>query len=143
VEQVHDFFTVACVGEGATPLVAGDFNASIGTAFGQDEIKFLGFCGCGQRKAKGWSLVNSVLGNGLLIQNRMDTAINIDASWTCNRSFDGALVQLDFVVNFSHMTLVPQNIALKAPAYSQFVSPQNDSVRNTRLVDKFGSLESF
>ena len=44
--------------------------------------------------------------NGLLIQSRMDTTMNNDASWTCRRSFDGALVQLDFVVSSSRMTLI-------------------------------------
>ena len=29
-----------------------------------------------------------------------------DASWTCHRSFDGALVRLDFVLSCSRMTLV-------------------------------------
>ena len=32
----------------------------------------------------------------------MDTTIHYDASWTCHRSFDGALVQLDFVEFFMH-----------------------------------------
>ena len=32
--------------------------------------------------------------------------MNNDASWTCHRCFDGALVQLDFVVNASRMPLV-------------------------------------
>ena len=64
------------------------------------------FCGCGHRNARGWSLINWVLGKGLLIQNRMDTTMNNDASWTCHRSFDGALVQLDFVVSSSRMTLI-------------------------------------
>ena len=109
VEQVYDLLTVlmsTCVREGATPLVAGDFNASIGRALPHDEIEFLGFCGCGHRNARGWSLIDWVLGNGLLIQNRMDTTMNNDASWTCHRSFDGALVQLDFVVSCSRMTLI-------------------------------------
>ena len=44
--------------------------------------------------------------NGLPIQSRMDTTMNNDASWTCRRSFDGALVQLDFVVSSSRMTLI-------------------------------------
>ena len=109
VEQVYDLLTAlisTCVREGATPLVAGDFNASIGRALPHDEIEFLGFCGCGHRNARGWSLIDWVLGNGLLIQNRMDTTMNNDASWTCHRSFDGALVQLDFVVSSSRMTLI-------------------------------------
>ena len=109
VEQVYDLLNVlmsACMREGATPLVAGDFNASIGRALPHDEVEFLGSCGCGHRNARGWSLVDWVLGNGLVIQNRMDTTMNNDASWTCHRSFDGALVQLDFVVSSSRMTLV-------------------------------------
>ena len=109
VEQVYDLLTVlisTCVREGATPLVAGDFNASIGRALPHDEIEFLGFRGCGHRNARGWSLIDWVLGNGLLIQNRMDTTMNNDASWTCHRSFDGALVHLDFVVSSSRMTLI-------------------------------------
>ena len=60
MEQVYDMLTVlisACMREGATPLVAGDFNASIGRALPHDEIEFLGFCGCGHRNARGWSLV--------------------------------------------------------------------------------------
>jgi len=32
--------------------------------------------------------------------------MNNDASWTCHRSFDGAMVQLDFVVTSSRMTLI-------------------------------------
>ena len=39
-------------------------------------------------------------------QNRRDTTMNNDASWTCHCSFDGTLVQLDFVVSFSRLTLV-------------------------------------
>ena len=109
VEQVYDLLTVfmsACMREGATPLVAGDFNASMGRALPHDEVEFLGSCGCGHRNARGWSLVDWVLGNGLVIQNRMDTTMNNNASRTCHRSFDGALVQLDFVVSSSRMTLV-------------------------------------
>ena len=109
MEQVYDLLTVrmsACMREGATPLVAGDFNASIGRALPHDEVEFLGSRGCGHRNARGWSLVDCVLGNGLVIQNRMDTTMNNVASWTCHRSFDGALVQLDFVVSSSRMTLV-------------------------------------
>ena len=55
VEQVYDLLTVlisTCVREGLPPLVAGDFNASIGRALPHDEIEFLGFCGCGHRNAK-------------------------------------------------------------------------------------------
>ena len=52
------------------------------------------------------SLVGFVLGNGLAIQNRMDTTMNNDASWTCHRSFDRALLQSDFAVDSSRMTLV-------------------------------------
>ena len=58
VEQVYDLLTVlisACVRDGATPLVAGDFNASIGRALPHDEIEFFGFCGCGRRNARGWA----------------------------------------------------------------------------------------
>ena len=95
-----------CMREGATPLVVRDFNASIGRALPHDEVEFLGSCGCGHRNAGGWSLVDWALGNGLVIQNRMDTTINNVPSWTCHRSFDGALVQLDFVVSSSRMTLV-------------------------------------
>ena len=51
-------------------------------------------------------MVDWVLGNGLLIQNRVDAAMNNDASWTCHRSFAGTLVQLDLVVSSSRMTLV-------------------------------------
>ena len=107
VEQVYDVLTVfisTCVREGATPLVAGDFTASIGRALPHDEIEFFGSCGCGHRNARGWSLIDWVLGNGLLIQNRLDTTMNNDASWTCHRSFAGALVQLDFVVSSSRMS---------------------------------------
>ena len=110
MEQKYDFLSVLisrCVREGATPLVAGDFNASIRRAHPHDEIEFLGFCGCGHRNAGGWSLIDWVLGNGLLIQNRMDTTMNNDASWTCHRSFDGALVQLDFVTLGAHVSSQP------------------------------------
>ena len=111
VEHLYDFLNVlisTCVREGATPLVAGDLNASIARALPHDELQFLGFCGCGHRNARGWTLIEWVLGNGLLIQNRMDTTMNNDASWTCHRPFDGALVQLDFVevLSSSCMTLV-------------------------------------
>ena len=70
VEQVYDLLTVlisTCVREGATPIVAGDFNASIGRALPHDEIEFLGFLRMWTPECK--RLVFDRLGAGQRIAN--------------------------------------------------------------------------
>ena len=80
------------------PLLAGDFNASIGTKQACDDVVFLGQCGMGQRNERGSTLAHWILEHGLQIFNRIrDASFDLD-SWTCKRTADNALVQLDYII---------------------------------------------
>ena len=80
------------------PLFGGDFNASIGAKQACDDVVSLGQCGMGQRNDRGSILAHWVLEHGLQIFNRIrDASFDLD-SWTCKRTADNALVQLDYII---------------------------------------------
>ena len=76
-------------------MLGGDFNACIGLAAGCDPVDLIGACGMGERNEGGNMLMQFVLEHGLQILNRQMRMSQIHESWTCARSLDGALVQID------------------------------------------------
>ena len=95
-----------CVREGRIPLLGGDFNACIGLAEGYDLVDLIGACGMGERNERGNMLMQFVLEHGLQILNRQLPMSQIHESWTCARSLDGALVQIDFLVADTRLELL-------------------------------------
>ena len=87
VYELLDLLLTNCRQSGAIPIIGGDFNASIGEAQ----------AGIGRRNARGQLLMQWVLENGLLVQNRLDHKLVGEDSWTCCRAFDSSLVQIDFI----------------------------------------------
>ena len=86
------------VQDGQIPLLGGDFNACIGEAEEFEPVEFVGPCGMGDRNDRGNALIEFVLNEGLCIFNRHMDMSNVRDSWTCSRSSDGKLVQIDFVL---------------------------------------------
>ena len=95
---VLDLLLRTCVREGRVPVLGGDFNACIGLAEGYGPVNLIGACGMGERNESGNMLIQFVLQHGLQILNRQMPMSEIHASWTCARSLDGALVQIDFIL---------------------------------------------
>ena len=95
---VLDLLLRNCVREGRVPVLGGDFNACIGLAEGYDPVNLIGACGMGERNERGNMLIQFVLEHGLQILNRQMPMSEIHESWTCARSLDGALVQIDFIL---------------------------------------------
>ena len=84
--------------EGRCLLIAGDFNASIGPVQSFEPSDAIGHWGMGERNERGDALVQFVLEEGLCIASRQGDADRMADSWTCCRSFDGAKVQIDFIL---------------------------------------------
>ena len=100
-EHVYDLlgmFLFNCYHAGAIPIIAGNFNAVIGTPLPGGDDDLLGICGFRPRNDRGWMLVRWVLEHGLCIQSRLDRNIRHDNCWTCQRSMDGVLVQMDYII---------------------------------------------
>ena len=100
VEGVYELLNLLlanCRQSGAIPIIGGDFNASIGEAQAGDDGNTFGNSGIGRRNARGQLLMQWVLENGLLVQNRLDHKLLGEDSWTCCRTFDSSLVQIDFI----------------------------------------------
>ena len=87
-----------CLQEGRVPVLGGCFNACIGLAEGYDPVGLIGVCGMGARNERGNMLMHFVLEHGLQIRNRKMPVSRIHESWTCARSLDGTLVQIDFLL---------------------------------------------
>ena len=87
-----------CVSRGAYPIIGGDFNACIGPVSRSDDVDLVGCFGFGERNAQGMLLAQWVMQNGLYIANRQKPTHQIEDSWTCRRSSDGTLTQIDFIV---------------------------------------------
>ena len=82
-----------CRANGATPILGGDFNASIGILLGgpgneDDDVDLLGAWGLGCRNERGTWFVQWILSNGLRVANRQKH-VDFADSWTCKRSSDG------------------------------------------------------
>ena len=105
VEEIYhllDTLLIACGECGTIPILGGDFNACIGMAnWEADEfIRHIGPCGMGTRNVRGTILARWVCQQSLYIFNRDETVDQHD-TWTCRRCFDGALVQIDFIIGDS------------------------------------------
>ena len=87
-----------CVSRGAYPILGGDFNACVGPVSRSDDVDLVGCFGFGERNAQGMLLAQWVMQNGLYIANRQKPTHQIEDSWTCRRSSDGTLTQIDFIV---------------------------------------------
>ena len=101
-----DLMLRTCVREGRIPLLGSDFNACIGLAEGYDLVDLIGACGMGERNERGNMLMQFVLEHGLQILNRQLPMSQIHESWTCARSLDGALVQIDFLIADTRLELL-------------------------------------
>ena len=86
------------VSRGAYPILGGDFNARIGPVSRSDDVDLVGCFGFGERNAQGMLLARWDMQNGLYIANRQGPAHQIENSWTCRRSSDGTLTQIDFII---------------------------------------------
>ena len=105
VEHVYAILRLVlgnAVQDGQIPLVGGDFNACIGEDEQFDHVEFIGPCGMGER---GNALIEFVLEQGFCIFNRHMDMSHMNDSWTCSRSNDGRLVQIDFVLGASQFLL--------------------------------------
>ena len=98
VYAVLRLFLGNAVQDGQIPLIGGDFNACIGEAEDFEQVEFIGPCGMGDRNDRGNALIEFVLDEGLCIFNRHMDMVNVNDSWTCSRSRDGRLVQIDFIL---------------------------------------------
>ena len=87
-----------CVSRGACPILGGDFNACIGLVSGSDDVDLVGCSGFGERNAQCMLLAQWVMQNGLYIANRQEPTHQTEDSWTCRRSSDGILTQIDFII---------------------------------------------
>ena len=87
-------------------LFGGDFNASIGNRHPCDDVVHIGQRGMGQRNERGSTLVHWVLEHRLQIFNRIrDVSFDPD-SWTCKRTADNVLVQLDYIIGMPAFVMV-------------------------------------
>ena len=101
VEHVYALLRL-CLGNavqnGQVPLIGGDFNACIGEVEDFEQVEFIGPCGMGDRNDRRNALIEFVLDQGVSIFSRHMDMSNVHDSWTCSRSSDGRLVQIDFVL---------------------------------------------
>ena len=106
VEGVYEILQLLldnCRANGAVPILGGDFNASIGILLGgpgdeNDDVDLLGAWGLGCRNERGTWFVQWILSNGLRVASRQKH-VDFADSWTCRRSSDGNLVQIDFILS--------------------------------------------
>ena len=109
MEGVYELFTLLlrnCRQSGAIPIIGGDFNASIGEAQSGDDVNSFGRSGIGRRNALGQLLMQWVLQNGMLVQNRLDHKLLGEDSWTCCRAFDASLVQIDYILTSQKLNIM-------------------------------------
>ena len=59
----------------------------------------------GSRNQRGTDLIHFALEEGFRICNRQMAVEHVHDSWTCRRNFDGALVQIDFIVSELRMNV--------------------------------------
>ena len=104
-----------CADNGNVSILGGDFNAVLGSPLDGDDVEFLGTCGLGDRNDRGRMFARWILQNGLLVQSRMRGMDHLRGSWTCRRSMDGALVQLDFILSSPHFHCVATSCDFSFP----------------------------
>ena len=125
-------------------MLGGDFNACIGLA----EVELIGACGMGERNERGNMLMQFVLEHGLQILNRQMPMSEIHESWTCARSLDGALVQLDFLTADTRFELLQSwndfslPIGLDHRSVHCEVNCNNTSVSQKRVKSLFERVET-
>ena len=90
---------------GSKIVVGGDFNACIGGLRIDEDAAGVGEWGSGPRNTRGDAMVSWVLGNGFNVCSRQTSLHPAHESWTCQRSMDGARVQLDYIVADGHVTV--------------------------------------
>ena len=64
-------------------------------------MEFIGLCGIGEKNERGNALIDFVLEGGFFLFNPHMDMSNVTDSWICSRSYDGRLVQIDFVLGAS------------------------------------------
>ena len=84
--------------EGGLILMGGDLNSCLGGVQPGDSVDSLSCWGFGARNGRGVQLANWVLQNGLQILSRQSENQDTSESWTCERYFDEARVQLDYII---------------------------------------------
>ena len=57
------------------------------------------------RTFRGWMLTRWLCQMGLVAQSRMDRHLVVDDSWTCRRSIDSTLVEIDFILSSARFQL--------------------------------------
>ena len=82
---------------GAIPIVGGGFDASIGKAEAGDDVNTFGGSGIGRRNARRQLLIQWILENGFLVQNRLDRKLFGEDNWTCCKAFDSCLVHKNLI----------------------------------------------
>ena len=80
-----------------------------------DDVELLGIFGLGDRNDRGRMFAHWILQNGLLVQGRLTGMEHLRDSWTCRRSMDGALVQMDFILSSSHFHIVATSCDFSFP----------------------------
>ena len=101
VEQVLELLGLlltCCADSGNVSILGGDFNAVLGSPLAGDDVELLGTWGIGDRSDRGRMFARWILENGLLAQSRMRGMDHPRDSWTCRRSMDGTLIQMDFIL---------------------------------------------
>jgi len=74
-EQMYELLELLlskCERLGASAVVGGDFNATLGDPCEGDDTDILGSSGFGSRNDRGWMMAHWVARNGLLVQSRLD-----------------------------------------------------------------------
>eukprot|EP00959_Pyramimonas_sp_CCMP1952_P064860 1354305-Pyramimonas_sp.AAC.1 len=66
-----------------SPIIAGDFNVSIGAPQEGDDLDLLGRCGRGARAARGQKLIRWLLEHRLQVLSRQPDEQHSSESWTC------------------------------------------------------------
>ena len=110
VEQMYavlDLLVNACVEAGDVLIAGGNFNACTGS-MNCDDLTFLqhvGPIGMGQRNARGTMLIHLILRKKKTHIFNRQRSLQQTESWTCRRAFDGAYVQIDFIIGDAYSNL--------------------------------------
>ena len=80
-----------------------------------DDVELLGTWGIGDRNDRGKMFARWILQNGLLVQSRMRGMDHPRDRWTCRRSMDGTLIQMDFILTSRHFHIVATSCDFSFP----------------------------
>ena len=101
VEIMHDLLHLVVEGArktGSKIVVAGNFNACIGSLRVGEDTAGGGKWGLGPRNTGVDAIVSWVLANGFDVRNRQTSLHPARQSWTCQRMMDGAKVPQDNIL---------------------------------------------